>query len=76
MEHVSNDHEDHPIQHENSHKWNGVSSFELDRKSIETKTTMLLEFPYEYWIIKPWTLVNLSFRESHDLNLSGLHPFW
>ena len=48
MEHLSNDHKDHPNQHENSHKLcheTGVSRCEFDGKSMETETTTWLKFP-------------------------------
>ena len=47
MEHLSNDHEDHPNQHENSHKPRDetVSCFEFIGKSMETETTTSSEFP-------------------------------
>ena len=42
MEHFSNDHEDCPNQHKNSH--NGASCFEFSGKLMETETTALSEF--------------------------------
>ena len=47
MGHFSNDHEDHPNQHENSHKLcNETGSHcEFDRKSMETEATTGSEFP-------------------------------
>ena len=47
MEHLSNDHEDHPNQHENSHKpcgETGYPVFEFIEKSMETETTTWSEF--------------------------------
>ena len=47
MEHLSNDYEDHPNQHENSHKLcdqMGASRCGFDGKSMETETTALSEF--------------------------------
>ena len=40
MEHLLNDHEDHPNQHENS-----LKLCELVGKSMETETTTWSEFP-------------------------------
>ena len=48
MEHLSNDHEDHPNQHGNSHKlWDetGHPVMNLMGKSMETETRS--EFPME-----------------------------
>ena len=46
MKYLSNDHENCPNQHKNSHKWwNGASHCEFDGKSIETETTTWSEFP-------------------------------
>ena len=48
MEHLSNDHEDRPNHHKNSHKLvirgNGASGCEYG-KSMETETTTSSEFP-------------------------------
>ena len=47
MKHVSNDHEDRPNQHENSHKLydeTGMPRCLFDGKSIETETTASSEF--------------------------------
>ena len=47
MEHLSNDHNDHPNHHKNSHKLddeNGASRCEFDGKSMETETTTWSEF--------------------------------
>ena len=46
MEYLSNDHKNHPNQHENNHKqWNWASHFEFDGTSMETETTTWSEFP-------------------------------
>ena len=49
MEHLSNDHEDHSNQHENSHnpRWNRASCFKFIGKSMETETVTWSEFPNE-----------------------------
>ena len=49
MEHLSNDHEDRPNQHESSHQamqWSKVFCCEYDGKSKETETTTCSVFPY------------------------------
>ena len=46
MEHLSNDHEDHPNQHENSYKLcNKTGRCEFDGKSIKTETATWPQFP-------------------------------
>ena len=47
MEHLSNDHKDHPNQHKNSPKLcdKTASSWEFDGKSVETETITWSEFP-------------------------------
>ena len=46
MEHLSNDHENHANQHENSHKLYDemASNCEFDGKSMETETTTWSQF--------------------------------
>ena len=48
MEDLSNDHEDHPNQHKNSHRlaiwWNQTSCFKFDGTSMETETPTWSKF--------------------------------
>ena len=60
MEHIWNDHKDHPSQHENSHKLcneMGHPLSEFDRKSMETEITAWSQFPYDGKVIAEQKLV-------------------
>ena len=78
MEHLSDDHKDHPNQYKNSHKqWNGVSRCEFDGKSMETETTTWFEFPSGEKAIAEQILVSEEINKSKRAGLwesqSGIH---
>ena len=76
MEHLSNDHKDHPNQHENSHKLCNEMGHKMENNSSH-RARMSREFDSRKdshspkFKQRPLVFVKLSFRELCDSKLSG-----
>ena len=74
MEHLSNDHKDHPNQHENIQKQWDETRHPVVKfgKSMETETTMWSEFPNGSKVIVEQILMSeeINLKEQHCENHS------